>query len=214
MNGGTVGIMEIIMISSSKLKVMLGADDLRQFELNADQLDYSNTDTKRMFWDVLSKAKHQTGFDTDGQRVLVQLYPSKEGGCEMFVTKIGILCSSDSFECRENKGDDKCHEIIYKNKKNSSFSVFSFESTEDMISVCRRLRLIGYIGESSAYFDEKGKAYLFLSDIEFDELTPPDEFSFILEYAKPENLQKLNYYFSEHGKLICEKDAVSILSTL
>ena len=86
--------MEIIMISNSKLKIMLCEEDLRQFELKADQLDYSNTDTKRMFWDVLSKAKHKTGFDTDGQRVLVQLYPSKEGGCEMFVTKIGSLCAS------------------------------------------------------------------------------------------------------------------------
>ena len=84
------------MISDNKLKVMLCEEDLKGFQLKADQLDYSNTDTKRMFWDVLSKAKHQTGFDTDGQRVLVQLYPSKEGGCEMFVTKIGLLSSPDT----------------------------------------------------------------------------------------------------------------------
>ena len=82
------------MISDNKLKVMLCQEDLKHFELKAEELDYSNTETKRMFWDVLSQAKHQTGFDTDGQRVLVQLYPSKEGGCEMFVTKIGLLSSS------------------------------------------------------------------------------------------------------------------------
>ena len=50
--------MEIIMISDCKLKVMLGEDDLKQFEIKAEQLDYSNTETKRMFWDLLSRAKH------------------------------------------------------------------------------------------------------------------------------------------------------------
>ena len=108
--------MEIIMINENKLKVMLCKEDLSHFELSPEQLDYSNTETKRMFWDVLSRAKHQTGFDTDGQRVLVQLYPSKEGGCEMFVTKIGIL--------RDNSNDniktytkEKKHTVLTNSKK-------------------------------------------------------------------------------------------------
>ena len=63
--------MEIIMISESKLKVMLTSEDLQAFELEAEDLDYGNTETKRMFWDVLGRAKNSVGFDTDGQRVLV-----------------------------------------------------------------------------------------------------------------------------------------------
>ena len=48
--------MEIIMISDSKIKVMLNADDLKGFDLDTSSLDYSNTETKRMFWDILSRA--------------------------------------------------------------------------------------------------------------------------------------------------------------
>ncbi len=205
------------MISDNKLKVMLCEEDLKGFQLKADQLDYSNTDTKRMFWDVLSKAKHQTGFDTDGQRVLVQLYPSKGGGCEMFVTKIGLLSSPDTQKC--DKRDTNATQLILpsvntERNGNLTFDIFSFDKTEDLLNVCRRLDAIGYIGESSAYSVPSGQKYLLLSDVDFDDYAPPNEFSFILEYAKLENKDNFNYYLAEHGKLICENDAVSLLSRL
>ena len=50
--------MEFILINENKIKVMLSASDLEDFEIEAKDLDYANTDTKRMFWDVLSRAKH------------------------------------------------------------------------------------------------------------------------------------------------------------
>ena len=209
--------MEIIMISDNKLKVMLCKEDLSHFELKPEQLDYSNTETKRMFWDVLNRAKHQTGFDTDGQRVLVQLYPSKEGGCEMFVTKIGLLHSDDCSKDKSNSNEKKYSELNNLKKSSNtafSYSAFRFENTEEMLEVCRRLASIGYIGESSAYFCENGKKYLFLSDVDFSEFAPPDEFSFISEYGELESSKKLIYYLSEHGKAICEHDAVSTLSKL
>ena len=205
--------MEIIMINENKLKVMLCKEDLCHFELSPEQLDYSNTETKRMFWDVLSRAKHQTGFDTDGQRVLVQLYPSKEGGCEMFVTKIGVL-RDNSNENIKTYTKEKKQTVLTNSKKDFSYSAFRFDDTESMLEVCRRLASIGYIGESSAYFCENGKKYLLLSDIDFDEFAPPDEFSFISEYGDFENSKRLRYYLSEHGKTICEYDAVSTLSKL
>ena len=105
------------MISDCKLKVMLGEDDLKQFEIKAEQLDYSNTETKRMFWDILNRAKHQTGFDTDGQRVLVPLYPSKQGGCEMFVTKIGLLYSEDEDDISRYNYEEKKNSKTFQTKK-------------------------------------------------------------------------------------------------
>lgn len=208
------------MISDSKLKIMLTSDDLKQFEINADELDYSNTETKRMFWDLLSQAKHDTGFDTDGQRVLVQLYPSKEGGCEMFVTKIGIMCSAEGG--REGKyisSDSERTALRTKSAKryapsNERYSAFGFDRIEWMIGVCRRLADIGYIGESSAYVADNGRAYLFLYDVDAAGFMPLDEFSFIVEYGTPENIDSLRLFIGEHGRAICESNAVSLLGRL
>ena len=44
--------MELIIINDKKLKIMLTENDLAEFSLNADNLDYSNADTKKMFWDI------------------------------------------------------------------------------------------------------------------------------------------------------------------
>ena len=81
--------MELIRINENKLKIMLSEGDMKQYALDCASLDYDNTETRRAFWSILDEAKHQTGFDAASQRVFVQLYPSKEGGCEMFVTKLG-----------------------------------------------------------------------------------------------------------------------------
>ena len=83
--------MELIMISESKLKIMLTSEDMKEYSLNYDNLSYENTETRRAFWSILDEAKHRTGFDAASERVFVQVYPSKKGGCEMYVTKLGIL---------------------------------------------------------------------------------------------------------------------------
>ena len=209
--------MEIILISECKLKIALREEDLAAFEIRADELDYSNTETKRMFWDLLSRAKHKTGFDTDGQRVLVQLYPSKDGGCEMFVTKIGLLDEEgDTKKC--SQGYERLTSQIKKQKKSISpkgvCSVFSFDNIDKLLRVCRRLSDIGYIGDSSAYSAENGRCYLFLADVEAAVYSPLDEFSFLSEYGTRENSELTRYYVLEHSTPLCEKNAVSTLGKL
>ena len=151
--------MEFILINENKIKVMLTEQDLKEFEIDAEDLDYSNTDTKRMFWDILSRAKHSTGFDTDGHKVLVQLYPSRHGGCELFVTKIGELCpaedgcmlSSKPSETQTDKRSAKSRSKAQIEKQDSS--AFIFESLSDLLCVCRRLDALGYeviLGELGA----------------------------------------------------------------
>lgn len=57
--------MEMILISANKLKISLSATELERFELTTDMLDYGNTETKKMLWDILSRAKHSIGFNPD-----------------------------------------------------------------------------------------------------------------------------------------------------
>ena len=183
--------MEFILINENKMKVMLSATDLEEFEIEAEELDYANTDTKRMFWDILSRAKHSTGFDTDGQRVLVQLYPSRHGGCEMFVTKIGILGSADTSNEYSANAQPLLSEKITvrpRNERNrgskKQLSAYRFESLELMLSVCRQLVSLGYDGDSSAYVGDNGKFYLFISEPEQKSYFHIDKYSFIWLYYR------------------------------
>ena len=158
--------MEIIMISENKLKLMLTRRELDEFDLEAEELDYSKTETKRMFWDILNRLKHTVGFQTDGCRVLVQLFPSKDGGCEMFITKFADL------QYRSSESKNETSELLeipilhYKPlhhvDQNGKLGAFGFDRLNRLISVCQRLMGIGYTGQSSAYISDERRFYLFL----------------------------------------------------
>ncbi len=210
--------MEIIMISETKLKVMLSSEDLREFDLTTEALDYSNTETKRMFWEVLGRAKQTVGFDTDGHRVLVQLYPSRDGGCEMFITRLGEICRT---EC-ENDGEAALSAVIAPKGANKTRTrskthtgmgaAFGFDTMERLLAVCRRLAALAYVGESEAYLGDDRRCYLFLSDLEVSTYLPLDEYSFIGEYGTVENVSALRHFVGEHAKTICSEDAVACLA--
>lgn len=210
--------MEIIMISESKLKVMLSAEDLQEFDLETESLDYNNTETKRMFWDILNRAKHSVGFDTDGQRVLVQLYPSRAGGCEMFITKLGSVCRSE-----ENPSPKTELKTVIKPISRQSGDgahkasdtrpcVFSFDRMEALLAACRRLSGIGYTGESEAYMGDDRRAYLFLCLPDHGCYLPLDEYAFLHEYGARENTESFRHFVGEHANAICQSRAVETLA--
>lgn len=82
--------MELIVINQSKLKIMLTLPDMQRYELAPGHLDCADAQTRRSFRRIFDDARMQTGFDTAGERLLVQLYTSRTGGCEIFVTKLGL----------------------------------------------------------------------------------------------------------------------------
>lgn len=81
--------MELIVISESKLKIMLTAPDMARYELESTHMDCTDAHTRAAFRHIFEDARAEIGFDTEGERLFVQFYASKEGGCEIFVTKLG-----------------------------------------------------------------------------------------------------------------------------
>ena len=56
--------MELIRISDCKLKIMLTQEDLDEFDLRADELDYADGSTRSMFRCLLHRVQRLTDFDT------------------------------------------------------------------------------------------------------------------------------------------------------
>lgn len=96
--------MELIVISESKLKIMLTAPDMVHYELEAARMDCADAHTRAAFRHIFDDARAEIGFETQGERLFVQLYTSKEGGCEIFVTKLGDEEAAEPFswDCDEN----------------------------------------------------------------------------------------------------------------
>lgn len=209
--------MELILINSSKLKIMLTGDEMKKYELDIDTIDYDTTATRKAFWSILDDAKSETGFDSASDKVFIQLYPSKRGGCEMYVTKLG----ENDVPLRTGRTSkstprENLQIIPAKSREGDRerFCAYVFETLEAMLCVCRRLLTLEWCGESRAYRDLGGRFFLLLTETYRGMYAPLDELSFISEYGTAENAEQVRLYISEHASCICETDAVATLGIL
>ena len=205
--------MELILINSSKLKIMLSGDDMKKYDLDTDMIDYDTTATRRAFWSILDDAKCETGFNAADDRVFIQLYPSKKGGCEMYVTKLGTVSKEGRTSGGDRKGDIHVIPADRRDSSRDRRGAYAFETMEALLCVCRRLLHLDFEGKSHAYRDDSGRFYLILHRHGYG-YASLDEFSFINEYGTTENADRLMLYISEHAQCICESTAIATLGIL
>ena len=201
--------MEWIRISSNKLKIMLSAEDAARYALCPDTADYADALTRRAFKAILTDMRHETGFDASDDKIYIQMYPSREGGCELFVTKMGIevthkrTAPPGTYQAQKNE----------KKQKQKRSLAFCFTGIEELLSVCRRMKAAHYRGESHASVDDVGRYWLFLTE-EGDPLTAREDYLFVMEYGEIENRENAEIMLSEHGKALCGNYAIEILGDL
>ena len=198
--------MELILISENKLKITLSECDMKQYDLDCNTIDYDNTETRRAFWSILDEAKHRTGFDAASQRVFIQLYPSKEGGCEMYVTKLALK----ALPAPEDSARAS-HALLPLSRR---CLAFAFDTVEALIKVCRRLCAIDFSGNSESYLTDSGKYILLIDEPEENAYIALSEHSFIDEFGRRENVKHVKLMCHEHASCICKENAVEILGSL
>ena len=203
--------MELIRISDSKLKIMLTPMDMRQFELSTDSFYDDSEKMHRSFRLLLEEVRRQSGFEADDHRISVQYFPSREGGCEMFISNL-----SGERE-RGTCALTPAQEIKPVTRTRGSFCrsfAYRFEWLDELLSVCRRLLPMDYITASSAYRDDAGRYYLFINTFAASPFATPEELYFVVEYGSIENAAQLRLYLSEHGAVVCAEDAVGTLGVI
>ena len=213
--------MELIRISDRKLKIMLTPTDMCHFELNADSFGEDRTEMHRAFRLLLKEIRSQIDFDADDTHISVQYFPSREGGCEMFISN--LLNEEPEYEAVTSPMSTaltppkESLQVRPFKKHSGSFRkdcAYRFEELKYLLQVCKRLSQIGFITNSTAYKDEKGAYFLFLTVMTCSPFSTPEELDFIVEYGSIENATMLRLYIREHASLICSQNAVSELGRL
>lgn len=219
--------MELIVINQNKLKIMLSAPDMARYELESNCMDCADAHTRAAFRHIFNDARAEIGFDTQGERLFVQLYASKEGGCEIFVTKLGGPQEGNEWE----SGEQELLRRIYGEEENMTANrteqrlsavdtrriTIVFDGMEDLLIVCRRLLREGYRGRSAVYIaDSEGRTvwYLLLEIPNVTILRLPLPFAFLTEYGAEAPAREWETYLSEHGRLLCSEGGVETLGRL
>ncbi len=179
--------MEIIKINCEKVKISLSHDDMEHLQINCDMLDGVDARGRQAFNKILEEAKDKCGFATYGKRIFVQLFPSKDGGCEMFVTKL-----SDTAEKRY---------AVSKRRKNICYL---FHDINYLLRFCNVVKESNYSGYSSLYIDEGRRTYYICLE---------RDFPFAAEFYGKKCVANTDAYIKEHYKLVTD-NAVEILGKL
>ena len=128
--------MELIVICDTRLKIMLTGEDMAHYALGDPCKEEVSPHTREALRHILTDARAEIGFDTEGDRLLVQLYASKGGGCEIFVTKL-----EDTGEARLIKRIQG--EVSDLGQKRTVW--MRIETLEDLTALCRRLKAGVYL---------------------------------------------------------------------
>jgi negative regulator of genetic competence, sporulation and motility len=190
--------MELLVISDSKLKIMLDREDMEKHGLFGADLDYDDPATRKKLLRVLDEIKGKCGFDTAADKLLIQLYPSKDGGSEMFVTKLGPLPASAEQSLKHSRG------VGVFTRGTEIYFTKHFSS---LISIARALGG-KEVEESRVYYEEPRGYYLVIEQRggggALSPLLPAIEFA----DPVPASLQP---YIEEYASLMIGENALNVL---
>ena len=195
-SGEDGGFVEWIRISQNKLKLMLTAEDVRRYALSADAEPGETMPDKSAFRAILTDVRGICGFDATEDKVYIQMYPSKGGGCELFVTRMGLLTVKEAVPALPVR-------------RRAEPAAFCFEETDHLLAVCRILHARGFRGKSAAWQDGDGRLWLVLTGG-----GERSAFDFIGEYGRRRPAADVLPFLPEHGVAICRERAVETLAAI
>lgn len=192
--------MNFLRISDAKIKIVLSSSEMDEYGISASD-EGCNAANRRAVWEILEMAKREVGFDPEGDKILVQFYPIKSGGCEIFVTKLGILSTGSSRLVLRS-------ERVGVIAKDSSFYLFS--SISDVRRAIRAV--LAEIGER--------RATLFFGDgtyvLEIAEITDGrglGELAPFCEFSTPVS-DEVSIYVAEHFDALYRDVPIKALSDI
>lgn len=207
----TVMILELHRIGEEKLKVILSPFDMMKYNLTCEKLDYENTETRKALWNILDEAKHETGFDAAQGRICIEVFPEKNGGCVIYISKL-----------KKNGTAETGSIELMKDIPAQTLAVYRFEEAEALVRVCRILSQRGYAMQSRAFCEPDAvrhdRYYLELGE-------RPLAFSgkkakyfrdnlFISEFGSRIDADGASAFLTEHCVTLCQENAVAVLAPL
>lgn len=187
--------MEHILISPGKLKLMLTKSDLDKYNLDCAALEGEHTHTRRAFRALLSDVKRVAGFDAASDKVFIQLYPSRDGGAEIYITR--LMAAADSHTAQN---------------KRTVTEVYRFPSMSALLAACSHADASHLPHGSSAWHGDDGACYLIVTDTAD---TAYSRFSANMRaFGYKLTSPAASAYVTEHATCLVEKNALTTLASL
>lgn len=182
--------MTIEQIDASKVMILLGKGDMKDFLLEYETLSFSDPHSRRILSRLLKLACTKTGLDTTGKKMLVEALPHKSG-CLILLTLT-----------------PKRKKQVYKVKQSDNSLCCVFDDVEALIQAGIALGKTCYLPKNSVYL-YLGKYYLLIERKPISVFTT----AMLEEFSQAYMLDQISFArIRENGKLICENSALKTLA--
>ena len=195
---------------------MLTPPDMQYYHLQGD-FSALTPETRMAFRHILTDAKARVGFDTAGERLLVQYFASRDGGCEIFVTKmageVGQELTQGERRLLSQLSHDQPNQLILT-QDTPPWVVVILEELSSVLALCRRLVGLDYLGDSWVYALPSGVGEAYGVGLRLCEAELGERYAFLYEYGDVERNEAMMWYIAEHGREICAESGVERLGVL
>lgn len=165
--------MDFELIDNTHLRVTVRRESLNKHGLTYDMFSYKDEASRRLIKTILYKAHQITGFCYTECKLIIEVFPISDGGCEIYFTR--------------------CPRVTGLKRRNSASSyIIRFSDTEDFIRCveCMKQQYIDDIMANSLYFSGKEYyLYLQISDNSSDDLLMS-----LCEFGEMAAVQNHEYY--------------------
>ena len=196
--------MDVLKINDMKIKIMLTASEAQRFGIDEKAVAASDEDTRARIFTVLDEVERLYGFHYGTNKLLIQLYPGKDGSAEIFVTRLSALSTKNE---RAITGTEQV--TVLDSKK----MLFRFSDFEDLLGAVRCIANKRSIQQSELYYSPDEGYYLELAARGGLRLGAISELAVLLEYGARVPIELIPY-IEEHTERLTEGNALSQLSRL
>lgn len=191
--------MDFLLINNRNIKISLSKNELDENDLSANGLCWNDEKTRCLMRKILSVACEKCGFEWQSEKLSVSVFPSVDGGCELFVTK-----------------QKRTHE---KTEKECPIGTVCFcDGAENLFCACERLKEKGFSGKTSLYLSEKGEFVLicentrklpsYMKNLKNEK--EKSDLSFMKDHGRTYDATSSDLaYIGEHMTLLAKNDALS-----
>lgn len=196
--------MDVLKISETKVKIMLSRTDVKKFKLDIEKVDYNDSKTRSKIWEILDHVKKHHGWNSEDNKLLIQFYASRDGGAELFVTKL------DGISQKNERILTKSREVTLLDSKRT---IYSFKSFDDLLRASRIIKDSKSIRASELFYDESEGYFLEITERGTCDKAQILELAILLEFSHKVP-KELFPYITEHYSKLTHGNAVEQLAKL
>lgn len=200
--------MKIEKITENQIRIILKQDDFKDKSIDIQKLLLTTPDAQNLFLEILDKAKKEINFNTDGQKLLIEMSLQTEDIFIFTITKYKDY--NKIFKTTQKKY------ITVKRKNelsNNSFYIYQFKDFDNLCNFCnsinKKINIKEIYKTSILYFYNK-TYFLIINEINKSNKLFNLLHSSLLEFSDSFIINKyFKFKLEEHGKIIIKNNVIS-----